>query len=226
MEKVCLGYVRVSTKRQKNEGVGLETQKRKIRAWAEMNDYTLIGIEEDPGLSGSRMDNREGLQKAIKIACDKKAALITYSLSRLSRSLQDTLVIADRLEKAGADLVSLSEKLDTTSASGKMVFRILSVLNEFEREVLSERTASALQFKKSTGKVYSHTPYGYNRVGDNLVENETEQSVIAQIKEMRRSGESYRQIAKTLNSKGIPTKNNKQWHASTVRGILNNTLHE
>ena len=48
--------------------------------------------------------------------------------------------IAERLDKAGADLVSLSEKIDTTSATGKMVFRLLAVLAEFERDLVSERT--------------------------------------------------------------------------------------
>ena len=56
----------------------------------------------------------------------------------------DALVISERLERAGADLVSLSEKIDTTTAAGKMVFRMLAVLSEFERDQLSERTAAAM----------------------------------------------------------------------------------
>lgn len=68
--KKAVGYVRVSTKRQSREGVSLETQKDKIRVWASMNDYELIGIEEDPGYSGGGIDNREGLQRAMDIACE------------------------------------------------------------------------------------------------------------------------------------------------------------
>jgi len=76
---------------------------------------------------------------------------VVYSLSRLSRSTKDTLQIAEKLDKAGADLVSLSEQIDTTSASGKMVFRLMAVLNEFERDQISERTSAALQHKKAKG---------------------------------------------------------------------------
>ena len=68
--------------------------------------------------------------------------------------------------------MSLSEKIDTTSAAGKMVFRLLAVLNEFERDQISERTAAALRHKKQQRQAYSPTPYGFDRVGDMLVVNE------------------------------------------------------
>ncbi len=215
----AIGYVRVSTKKQ-SEGISLGTQKEKIQAWASMNDYDLIGIEEDPGFSGGRVDNREGLQRAIDIACENSAALIAYSLSRLSRSLKDTLQIAEKLEKAGADLVSLSENLDTTSASGKMIFRILCVLNQFEREVLSERTSAALQYKKHQGLVYGPTPYGYDRNGDQLPPNYKEQKIMQMIIYWRNEGWSLRKIAKELNIRGIPAKKGGIWHASSLRRIL------
>ncbi len=57
-------------------------------------------------------------------------------------------MLAEKLDKAGADLVSLSERIDTTTAAGKMVFRMLAVLNEFERDQISERTSAILQHKK------------------------------------------------------------------------------
>jgi site-specific DNA recombinase len=72
--------------------------------------------------------------------CELNGILFVYSLSRLARSTKGTLAIPDRLQKADADLVSLSEKLDTNSAAGKMVFRMLAVLEEFESDQISERT--------------------------------------------------------------------------------------
>ena len=173
-----VGYVRVSTEEQARTGVSLDTQKQKIRAWAEAMDAELIAMEEDAGISGKLMRNREGLQTAIERACEEKAALVVYSLSRLSRSLKDTLAITEKLEAAGGDLVSISERIDTTSASGKMVFRLLCVLNQFEREVLSERTSAALQHKKANGLVYGPTPYGCRRKGKRLVPDQDEQVVL------------------------------------------------
>ena len=71
------------------------------------------------------------------------------------------VAINERLHKAGADLVSLSEKIDTTSAAGKMVFRMLAVLAEFERDIISERTAGAMQHKRGLGEYTGGlVPYG------------------------------------------------------------------
>jgi site-specific DNA recombinase len=217
---VAVGYTRVSTEEQAREGVSLDAQKARIEAWATANETTLIGIFEDAGISGGRAENREGLQGAIDLACEKKAILVVYSLSRLSRSTRDTLALAERLEKAGADLVSLSERIDTTSASGKMVFRMLAVLNEFERDQISERTAAALRHKRDLRQAYSPTPYGFNRICNLLVINHDEQKVIEEILELREKGWSLRRIADSLNRNRIPAKRGGRWFGSTIRSVL------
>jgi site-specific DNA recombinase len=216
----AVGYARVSTEEQAREGVSLDAQRARIEAWAQGNDTPLIGIFEDAGISGSKTENREGLQKAIGLACEKRAILVVYSLSRLSRSTKDTLALAERLEKAGADLVSLSEKIDTTSAAGKMVFRMLAVLNEFERDQISERTAAALRHKREKRQAYSPTPYGFDRICDLLVINHNEQKVIEEILELREKGWSLRDIAASLNKRRTMAKNGGTWHASSVRSVL------
>ncbi|HOF67764.1 MAG TPA: recombinase family protein [Candidatus Fermentibacter daniensis] len=216
----AVGYIRVSTEDQARNGVSLEAQRTRIEAWAMANDATLVGFFEDAGISGSRTENREGLVQALALACERKAVLVVYSLSRLSRSTRDTITLAERLGKAGADLVSLSEKIDTTSAAGKMLFRLLAVLNEFERDQISERTAAALRHKKQQGRVYSPTPYGYDRVGDALVENEMEQAVLERIRSLRAAGWSLERIAAELNKDGIPAKKGGLWCLSAIRSVL------
>lgn len=128
-----IGYVRVSTSRQATGGVSVETQRERIAVWSVANGYELGEVYVDAGMSGGRADNRPALQAALAHACRARAALVTYSLSRLARSTRDALAISERLSGAGADLVSLSERIDTTTAAGKMVFRMLAVLAEFER---------------------------------------------------------------------------------------------
>lgn len=123
----AVGYLRVSTTKQAVDGVSLAAQQEKIKAWAGLNEASLEDSYEDAGISGKGMEQRPGLAAAIEHACRRKAVLVVYSLSRLARSTRDTLAIADRLERAGADLVSLTERIDTTSAAGKMVFRLLGV---------------------------------------------------------------------------------------------------
>ena len=218
----AVGYVRVSTERQAVEGVSLDAQKEKIQAWAQANDYELIELFVDAGLSGSRADNCPGLQRAVSTACKRKAALVVYSLSRLARSTRDALMLAERLNKAGANLVSLTESIDTTSASGKMVYRMLSVLNEFQRDLIAEHTAEALAFKASKGERFSRfAPFGYcfSHAGD-LVKNEGEQKTIGRIHELRRRGLSIRKISAQLASKGVFNRNDKPLSAKAVFRIL------
>jgi len=169
-----IGYVRVFTEEQAREGISLEAQKHKITAWTEALDGELLFIAEDAGISGKLIRNRDGLRRAIEATCTEQAVLVVYSLSRLSRSTRDTLMLADKLDKAGADLVSLSERIDTTTTAGRMVFRMLAVLNEFERDQVSERTRAILQHKKAKGEVYSPIPFGFKREGDKLIPSERE----------------------------------------------------
>ena len=162
IRQVTIGYIRVSTVAQADEGVSLDAQRDRIVMWCKANGYTLNDVFCDAGVSGKRADNREGLQRALNEACwHRGSALIVYSLSRLARSAKDAIGIAERPDDAGADLVSLSEKIDTTSAAGKMVFRMLAVLAEFERDLVSERTTAALAHKRRNGQRVGTNPFGH-----------------------------------------------------------------
>jgi site-specific DNA recombinase len=130
------------------------------------------------------------------------------------------LVIADLLERRGADLVSLTEKIDTTSAAGKMVFKMLAVLNEFERDLVSERTKAALAHKKANGEKYASVPFGFKEIEGRLVEVEQEARVVAEILSMREQGHTLRAIAENMNTRGIEGKRGGKWYASTVRYLI------
>lgn len=219
MNKKAIGYIRVSTQGQADEGVSMEAQKAKIEAWCLLNDYELVSIYEDAGISGTKSD-RDGLQQALQ-GIDKGSALVVYSMSRLTRSTKHMLQISDDLEKAGADLVSLTESIDTTNAAGKMVFRMLAVLNEFERDQVSERTKAALEHKKASGEKYGTVPFGFKEVDSRLEEVKEETAIVAEILAARERGLTLRAIADDLNQRGIKGKQGGKWYASTVRYLIN-----
>lgn len=221
----AIGYLRVSTEDQAREGVSLDAQRSKIEAWATLAGFELEAVHTDAGLSGCKASNRPGLQAALTDACKHKAALVVYSLSRLARSTKDAISISERLNKAGADLVSISEKIDTTSAAGKMVFRLLAVMAEFERDVISERTRTALQHMRAQGKLVGQVPFGFdlNSDGETLTPNDKEQGAIRHMHSLRAEGKSLRRIAADLEACGIKTKSGKPWAAEVVRGILQRT---
>lgn len=215
----AVGYIRVSTQGQVEEGVSLDAQRAKIEAWCNLNDAELVAVFTDAGISGARMERREGLQAALK-ATGKGMVLIAYSISRLARSTSDMLEIAKQLERKGADLVSLTEKIDTTTASGRMVFRMLAVLSEFERDQVSERTKAALAHMKAKGEKYGPVPFGYSELEGRLIEVKRETRIVAEIARMRDQGIAFQAIADQLNEDGIQGKRGGKWYASTVRYLL------
>lgn len=221
MTNTAVGYIRVSTEGQVVDGVSLDAQRAKIEAWAVLNDYELAAVHVDAGISGKSALNRPGLQAALA-DCRSGSALVVYSLSRLARSTADTLLISDRLNKAGADLVSLSEKIDTTSAAGKMVFRMMAVLAEFERDQISERTAGAMQFKKAKGELVGAVPIGFSLADDGvaLVVNDAEQAAIQQARELKAGGLSLRKIAAELQRRGFVSRAGTMFQPGQVQRML------
>lgn len=201
-----IAYVRVSTEEQARDGVSIQAQIAKIGAWRELNaPEAEIHVFADEGVSGRLLNNREQLQKALE-AADEGSALVVYSISRLSRTTQHMLNIADALDKKGVELVSLSEHIDTTTAAGKMVFRMLSVLVEFERDLISERTKMALAHLKATGQRYSRFPDYPEHVRERCAE-------------LRDKGLSYRKIAARLTKEGYETVGGGKWHPNVVRNL-------
>jgi site-specific DNA recombinase len=219
--KQAIIYLRVSTAGQVTDGVSLAAQESKARKWCERNDYQVGEVFVDAGISGKSTANREGLENALN-ATKKGDALVVYSLSRLARSTKDTLAISDKLDKKKVDLVVLSEKIDTTTATGKMMFQMLAVLSEFERNLTAERTSAALQHKKAKGERTGSIPYGFKLAMDKvkLLKDKTEQALIALVKQLRDGGLSLRKIAAKVAEQGFKNRADKAFHAQTIKNIL------
>lgn len=221
--KPAVAYIRESTIDQR---LGLDAQREKIAQWCQLHGYTLAAVHTDAGISGKRADNRPGLQAALReVTRNRGSAIVVYSLSRLARSVIDAIRIAERLDKAGCDLVSLSESIDTTTAAGKMIFRMLAVLAEFERDCVSERTTAALATKIARGHRVGSVPYGFTLAADGrqLVADAREQEVIRTIHDLRPTY-GLRRIASILDNRGIrPKKGGRRWNQSAVRRILERT---
>ena len=218
--KQAIGYIRVSSAQQAQEGVSLEAQQAKIEQWCLANGYELVNVFKDEGISGKRMDTRQGLQDALA-TLKRGNAFVFYSMSRVARSTKDMLSIGELITKKKADMVSVIENFDTTTATGKMMFQMLAVLAEFERNLVGERTATVLQNKKANRQVYTNqTPYGFKAVNGRLEQVKQEVKVVAEIQQARAKGQTLQSIADSLNSRGIPTKTNKQWQPATIHLLL------
>lgn len=216
------GYARVSTQGQKDEGVSLDHQQERIAAWCKANGHDLEKVYVETG-SGGRADNRPELQKAMTAVCKARGILVVYSLSRFSRSVKDTLHLTEQLDRSHAHLSSLSESLDTSSAVGRMVYRMLSTLAEFEKDVLSERTRNALgHMRRNNRRISAKIPFGYTLAadGNTLLPNAHEQAAISRIVERRSQGMTLAAIAASMEAEQIKTREGGRWFPATIAAIL------
>ena len=220
MSKPVYGYLRVSTSRQSEEGISLDSQRARIEAYCLAHGLELAGIWTDAGISGKSTHNRPQLAAAMDECCKAGGVLVTYSLSRLSRSVKDTIALSERLQKSGCDLVSLSEAIDTTTAAGRLMYQLMAVFSEFERAQISERVTAAMDHVRSQGGFLGETPYGFDKAGDKIVANDDEQEAIQLIQSLRDKGYSLRAIAAELDAEAIPAKKGGRWNPMTVRNIL------
>jgi DNA invertase Pin-like site-specific DNA recombinase len=218
-------YGRFSPRPSADECDSVEKQIERCRAYCDGHGYTVAAVHADKELSGGRADNRPGLQKAIAQACGRRAVLVVYSLSRLARNTRDAIDLAERLNKAGADLAVIQENVNTRSPMGRFIFTLFSALAQLEREQIGERTSAAMLRHQSTGRRMTRPdrcPYGWrvDSVDPNrLADDAEEQAVIARIRQERAKGHSLRDIANALDRAGIGCRGGR-WSHSTVRAVL------
>ncbi len=228
----AIGYVRVSTEEQAKEGVSLEHQEAKIRAYCALYDLKLVEIIVDKGFSAKSIKGRPGMELLLKIAKSGEiGAVVVYKLDRLFRERIEALTTEDELRKCGVAIKSFTEHIDTSTAIGRHIFTFMSSQAAFEREQGCERTRDALQHMKDNKQVYNHPPYGWDVIGrivdgdkvinkGELVENEAEQAVIETMQAMKADGMNLSQIAEQLNMEGVPAKKGGEWSAQTVKNVL------
>lgn len=143
-----IGYARCSTDRQD--------------LTAQINELKTLGIDEahiytDPGFTGKNR-RRPGLEKALAAANRPGDEFVVTKLDRLARSIRDFQDIADELRSKGVTLVLGKEAYDPDNALGDMMFKILAVFAEFERNLISQRTKEGMQVAKAKGRLQGKQP--------------------------------------------------------------------
>ncbi len=139
-----IGYARVSTRHQET----LIQQQALEDAGCE-----LIFTEK---ASGGRWDRPE-LHRLLEQLRDGDVVVV-WKLDRLSRSLKDLLTILEKIEKADAAFLSLTESIDTSSAAGRMMMQMVGSFAEFERAILRERTLKGLESARKQGRIGGRKP--------------------------------------------------------------------
>jgi DNA invertase Pin-like site-specific DNA recombinase len=139
MASETFGYARVST--------GSQDTRMQLDA---LEKYGCTSIFEEQE-SGAKRDRVE--LEAMLAKLREGDQIVVWRMDRLARSLKDLLAIVARIEDAGAEFISLTEKLDTSSAGGRLIFNVFASINQFERELLIERTKSGLESARRRGRI-------------------------------------------------------------------------
>lgn len=159
----AVGYVRVSTEEQADEGYSLAAQRKQIAAYCEAKNWELGLVYADEGISGKETKNRPALQQMLAAARAHDFDVVVVSkLDRLSRTTMQLLaLVQDCFTGNSVRLVSVGEGIDPTSATGQFVMTILAGLAQMEREQIGERTRMGMAEAKAQGKHVGKPPYGW-----------------------------------------------------------------
>jgi site-specific DNA recombinase len=200
----AIGYGRVSTDRQAEQGVSLEAQEAKIHAMATVQRADLRDVIVDGGESAKSL-NRPGLQHLLElINASKVEAVIVAKLDRTTRSVKDLCGLLELFEKRKVALISVAESLDTGSAAGRLVITIMGAVSQWEREAIGERTRDALRHKRGRGERVGNIGFGYRLAADgvHIEPDPAEQAALTAIRRLRSGGHSLRAVAGALNNSG------------------------
>lgn len=214
----AIGYVRVSSPKQAEQGVSLEAQAQKIKAMCVVQGAELADLIVDPAESGKSL-RRPGMERLLALVdAGAVGTVIIAKLDRLTRSVRDLGELLERFNRRGVALVSVAESLDTGTAAGRLVLNVMASVSQWEREAIGERTRDAMSHKRANGERVGTVPFGFRLAADrkHLEPDEGEQAVLSAMRDLRGLGYSLSEVANALNAQGFTTRRGTPWRFQYV----------
>ncbi len=224
-----IGYARVSTEEQAREGVSLDAQAKAIRSYCDLRGLDLLEIVVDEGVSaGKALSTRAGGARVLEAVRKRQVeAVVATKLDRVFRNALDALDVTKGWDRRGIALHFVDmggQTIDTSSPMGKLFFTMLAAVAECERNMIADRTRTAMAHKADLGQFTGgDAPYGYRVAEDgvNLVEDAQEQEIIREARALREQGLSLRRVAQELARRGHRNRAGRtEWHHQTITNLL------
>lgn len=160
-------YKRVSTTMQ-IDGYSLDAQRARMKAYADFNDYEIVGEYEDAGKSGKSIEGRlqfNQMMEDVKSGKDNVSYVLVFKLSRFGRNAADVLSTLQVMQDFGVNLICVEDGIDSSKDAGKLMISVLSAVAEIERENIRVQTMEGRIQKAREGKWNGgFAPYGYKLV--------------------------------------------------------------
>ena len=230
-------WIRVSTEDQAI-GESPEHHEERARSYAKSRGWQVKEVYDLAGQNGKAVMQHPEAKRMMKdIQRGHITGLVFSKLARLSRNRRELEDFADFFNEHNADLISLSEAIDTSTAGGRMFFHLLGVFAQWEREEITERVNASVLTRAKLGKsINGSAPYGYQWKERKLIPQPEEAAIRRKAYELflqlRRKG----QVAQQLNDAGYRTRAGAIWRDTSIVRILDessakgvyvfNTIHQ
>ena len=224
-KKKCGLYMRVSTEDQAREGFSLPEQKERLETFCKFKGYEIIDYYQDAGISAKTGNYRPEFERLKEDIKSKKInTIVSLKLDRITRSIYDWENLITFLDENDAYLDCANDEINTTTANGKMISRLLMSVSQNEIERTSERTKIGLAGAIKSGHIPHIAPLGYKHENKTLVIDYSTKDVVVRIFELYSEGYSYQKISNLFNEEKVLGKDN--WRDSTIQTILENEIYK
>ena len=217
--------MRVSTEDQAREGFSLPEQKERLESFCKFKGYEIIDYYQDAGISAKTGNHRPEFERLKDDIKTKKInTIVALKLDRITRSIYDWENLMTFLDENDAYLDCVNDEINTTSANGKMISRLLMSVSQNEIERTSERTKIGLAGAIKSGHIPHVAPLGYKHEDKRLVIDYSTKDVVVRIFDLYYNGYSYQKISNLFNEEKVLGKDN--WRDSTIVTILENEIYK
>lgn len=218
-------WIRVSTEDQKR-GDSPEHHLEQAKTYAKLQEWEVVEIYDMTGVSGKTVKNHpETIRMLQDIRSGHIKGLIFSKIARFARNTIELLEFSEFFQQHNADLISLKESIDTSTPAGRLFFRIIASMAEWEREEIVDRINTSVETRAKLGKVMGGIPFGYQRKGKDDIELHPKESLVRKkMYELYLQHKRYGTVARILNEEGYRTKRGKKFSDMAIKRLLKDPI--
>ena len=217
----------MSTKRGafQKEGFSLPEQKERLESFCKFKGYEIVEYYQDAGLSAKTGNHRPEFERLKNDIKSKKInTMVALKLDRITRSIYDWENLMTFLDENDAYLDCVNDEINTTTANGKMISRLLMSVSQNEIERTSERTKIGMAGAIKSGHIPHQAPLGYKHENKKLVIDYSTKDIVIRIFDLYYNGLSYKKISNLFNEEKVLGRSN--WRDTTITTILENEIYK
>lgn len=206
-------------------GFSLPEQRKRLEIFCKFKGYEIVDYYEDAGISAKTGNYRPEFERLkADIKAKKINTIVALKLDRITRSIFDWEKLITFLDENNAYIDCANDEINTTSANGKMISRLLMSVSQNEIERTSERTKVGLAGAIKSGHIPHVAPLGYKHEDKRLIIDYSTKDIVIRIFDLYYNGYSYQKISNIFNEEKLLGKDN--WRDSTIVTILENEIYK